>query len=234
MILLSGDIKAVFWIAVIPALISVAILIFAVNEPKTLTTVSNTRIHLIDLKNIGSRYWSVVLVASIFSAARFSEAFLILRAQQAGLELYLIPLIMVAMNLVYAFSAYPAGSLSDRIDRRIVLAIGLAILIIADVIFATANSLLLVFVAVMLWGLHLGLTQGLFAAMIADLAPPGLRGSAFGIFNLLTGLAILLGNLLAGLLWDQFNYSATFMVGAAIATLALISLLLLQKRTNLQ
>lgn len=230
MVLLANDFQAVFWIAVIPALISVAILIFAVKEPETTRSEGETRspIQVRDLRQMGAAYWWLVIVGAVVALARFSEAFLVLRAENVGLSIALVPMVFVVLNAVYAVSAYPAGTLSDRMDRRIVLAVGFVVLIAADVVLALATSIWLVMAGVALWGLHMGLTQGLLAAMVADTTPPKIRGTAFGIFNLATGLALLGGNLIAGLLWDHYGPSGTFFMGAGVTAVALAGLVALQ------
>ncbi len=230
MVLLANDIQAVFWIAVIPAFISVAILIFAVKEPETTRSEGETRspIQVQDLRRMGAAYWWLVIVGAVLAMARFSEAFLVLRAENIGLSIALVPMVFVVLNAVYAASAYPAGTLSDRMDRRFILMIGFVVLIVADVVLALATGIWLVMAGVVLWGLHMGLTQGLLAAMVADATPPKIRGTAFGIFNLATGLALLGGNLIAGLLWDHYGPFATFFVGAGITAVALAGLVALQ------
>jgi len=173
---------------------------------------------------MGTSYWWVVAVATVFTLARFSEAFLVLRAQSVGMPIMLIPAVMVVMNVVYAFAAYPAGVLSDRADRTTILSIGLALLIAADVALAFASGFVGVMLGVVLWGLHMGLTQGVLATLIADAAPPELRGTAFGMFNLASGLAMLAASVIAGLLWDQLGPPGTFGAGAGFALLALAGL----------
>ena len=230
MVLLANDIQAVFWIAVIPAFISVAILIFAVKEPDKPRPEGKARspIQVQELGQIGAAYWWLVIVGAMISLARFSEAFLVLRAEHLGLEIALVPVVFVVMNVVYAVSAYPAGTLSDWMDRRFVLAVGFVVLITANVVLALATGIWLAMAGVVLWGLHMGLTQGLLAAMVADVTVPEIRGTAFGIFNLVTGLALLGGNLLAGLLWVHYGPSGTFFVGAGITAVALAGLVALQ------
>jgi MFS family permease len=232
MFLLAGDMRAVFWVAVIPAAISVVILIFAVDEPDSPRPAGKTRtpIRFADVRRIGAAYWWLVAVAVVLSVARFSEAFLVLRAENVGLPVALVPLVLVVMNVVYAFSAYPAGALSDRLDRRVVLAIGFALLIAADAVLGLAGGIGAVAAGVVLWGLHMGLTQGLMAAMVADTTRPEIRGTAFGIFNLACGLAMLGGNVLAGGLWDRFGPPGAFAAGAALTTVALIGLMAAGKR----
>ena len=168
-----------------------------------------------------------MIVGAVISLARFSEAFLVLRAEHVGLAIALVPMVFVVMNAVYAVSAYPAGTLSDRMDRRIVLAVGLVVLIAADVVLALATGIWLTMAGVVLWGLHMGMTQGLLAAMVVDTTPPKIRGTAFGIFNLVTGLALLGGNLVAGFIWDHYGPSVTFFAGAGITAVALAGLVML-------
>ena len=238
MVLLANDIQAVFWIAVIPAFISVAILILAVKEPQTTRPPGDSKgetkgearspIQFQDLHQVGAPYWWLVIVGAVLALARFSEAFLVLRAENVGISIALVPLVFVVMNAVYAASAYPAGTLSDRMDRRYILAIGFVVLIVADVVLALATGIGMVIAGVVLWGLHMGLTQGLLAAMVADTAPAKIRGTAFGIFNMATGLALLGGNVAAGWLWDTFGPSGTFLMGAGITSVALAGLVALR------
>lgn len=222
MLLWSNDFRAVFWVAVVPGVLAVALLLFGVREP-----VRHPRekpinpIHWRELKRLSRAYWWVVAIGAIFTLARFSEAFLVLRAQQGGLPLAWIPLVLVMMNLVYAAAAYPFGKLSDRMSHIRLLALGLVVLIGADLVLAFADRWSVVFLGVALWGLHMGITQGLLATMVADTAPADLRGTAFGFFNLLSGLTMLVASVLAGLLWDQLGPSYTFYVGILFCVLAL-------------
>lgn len=226
MVLFANDIRSVFAWAVVPAGIAVLLLVVGVEEPRRATT-SGQRPPVIrwsDARGMGQAFWSVVAVGVVFTMARFSEAFLVLRAQDVGLAVALVPVVMVLMNLVYAAVAAPAGSLSDRIDRRILLAMGLAVLVVADVVLAVLPSVSGVLLGVGLWGLHMGLTQGVLAALVADAAPDHLRGTAFGVFNLASGVAMLAASVLAGGLWAGFGPSATFVAGAAFAGLAALGL----------
>jgi MFS family permease len=218
--------KAVFWVAVVPAFLALALMIFAVREPprpEGLRKVQNP-ISLPEIKRLGMSYWWVVSVATVFTLARFSEAFLILRAQNVGLSITLVPAVLVVMNVVYALAAYPAGVASDRMDRTTLLIVGLVLLIAADLALALLPSIGGVALGVVLWGLHMGLTQGLFAALVADASPPELRGTAYGFFNLLTGLAMLAASVTAGALWDVTGPKGTFVAGACFAFLALVGL----------
>jgi len=221
MLLWSNDFRAVFWVAVIPGALAVALLFFGVREPDQPSRGRRINpIHWRELKRLSGAYWWVVAIGAIFTLARFSEAFLVLRAQQGELPLAWIPLVLVAMNLVYATSAYPFGKLSDSMSHTRLLALGLAVLIGADLVLAHAESWGVVFLGVALWGLHMGITQGLLATMVADTAPADRRGTAFGFFNLLSGLTMLVASALAGLLWDQLGASFTFYAGVVFCVLA--------------
>jgi MFS family permease len=228
MVLWAGDFRAVFWFAVIPAVLSVLLLIFGVREPSPAgggrKAVNPVRWEA--LRELGGAYWFVVLAGAVFTLARFSEAFLILRAQQLGLPDAYAPLVLVAMNVVYALSAYPFGQLADRMSHVRLLALGLVVLVAADAVLALASGLPAVALGVALWGLHMGMTQGLLATMVADTAPAALRGTAFGFFNLASGAAMLAASVLAGLLWDQLGAAATFWAGGGLSMAALALILL--------
>ena len=227
MALTLNSFRTVFWIAVVPAFLALALMIF-VKEPETVRSADKPRspIRGADFRQLGTAYWWLVLIAAVLTLARFSEAFLVLRAQNIGLPVSLVPLVMVVMNVVYAVSAYPAGHLSDKIDRRLVLAAGLVVLIGSDVVLALATGVWQVIAGVALWGLHMGLTQGMLAALVADTTPSHLRGTAFGVFNLASGIAMLIASFLAGWLWDQYGPQAIFYAGAGFTTAALISLMI--------
>jgi MFS family permease len=166
----------------------------------------------------------------VFTMARFSEAFLVLRAQDAGLALGYVPLVMVVMNLFYTASAYPAGAAADRLGARGLLAAGMGLLLAADILLALAPSPPMVLAGAALWGLHMGATHGLLAKLVADTAPAHLRGTAFGVFNLMTGVALLCASVLAGLLWNAFGGEATFLGGAIFAVLALLGIALYSRQ----
>jgi MFS family permease len=234
MAILADKFTAVFWIAVVPAFVSLAIIVFAVREPDPPQGSRTVRspFSRAELGRLSTAYWLVVSVSAIFTLARFSEAFLLLRAQSVGLQVALVPLVMVVMNIIYTFSAWPAGALSDRVDRYLVLAAGFAVLILADLVLALANSAVAVLIGAALWGLHMGLTQGLLAALVADTAPTELRGTAFGMFNLLSGIALLLASIIAGALWDVIGPRGTFLAGALITAGALTALPLIRRRVS--
>lgn len=229
---LENDIRTVLWIAVVPAFIAVALLIFGVREPEREKVSSETRnsLTLNDAKRLPLRYWLIVLLGAIFSMARFSEAFLVLRAQDVGLALGYIPFVLIVMNVVYTATAYPAGAAADRISQRMLLIIGLAMLVAADFLLAIAGSPLTAFIGAAFWGLHMGLTQGLFTKLVADTAPAELRGTAFGIFNLVGGFALLFASVVAGALWSAFGAPATFLTGGAFAVLALLGMLAYRRK----
>jgi predicted MFS family arabinose efflux permease len=226
MLLWANDFRAVFWVAVIPGLLAVVLLLFGVREPERHSVEKRTvPIHRESLKRLNSAYWRVVGVGAVFTLARFSEAFLVLRAQQGGIAVAFVPLVMVAMNVVYAASAYPFGKLSDQMSHKKLLGWGLVVLIAADLVLAMNDHWTTVLAGVALWGIHMGMTQGLLATMVADTAPVDLRGTAFGFFNLVSGLAMLIASIVAGLLWDQLGASFTFYAGAAFSVMALLGLL---------
>jgi len=228
MLLWSDNFRAVFWIAVVPAFLSVALLLIGVRDTGQKADGKRSNpVQWQNLKRMGSFYWWVVAIGAVFTLARFSEAFLLLRAQQGGLHLALIPLVMVAMNIVYSLSSYPLGKLADRVSHIKLLTAGLAILICADIVLAIGNHWSVVIVGVSLWGLHLGMTQGLLAAMVADASPEDLRGTGFGFFNLASGLALLLASPLAGYLWDRFGATFTFSTGAAFCFMAMVAILVM-------
>ncbi|NGZ97655.1 MAG: MFS transporter [Nitrospira sp. WS110] len=222
MLLWANDFRAVFWVAVIPGVMAVVLLVFGVREPVCRQTEPRTNpIRRDNLKRLDSAYWWVVGVGSVFTLARFSEAFLVLRAQQGGIPIAFVPLVMVAMNLIYALSAYPFGKLSDTMSHAKLLVLGLIVLIAADVVLAINNHWGIVLLGVVLWGLHMGMTQGLLVAMIAGASPADLRGTAYGFFNLACGLALLAASALAGIVWEQFGAPFTFYVGATFGACAI-------------
>ncbi len=227
MLLWANDFRAVFWVAVIPGFVAVALLLFGVQEPDKAPGKSAVNpIRRENLRRLSVAYWWVVAIGAAFTLARFSEAFLILRAYQGGLPIEFAPLVLIGMNAVYAVSAYPFGRLSDRISHAKLLALGLVILIGADLALAHSNHWTWVWVGITLWGLHMGITQGLLATMVADAAPAELRGTAFGFFNLVSGIALLIASALAGLLWDTLGAPVTFAAGAALSAIALAAILL--------
>lgn len=232
MVLLANDIKTVLWIAVIPAFLAAFLLIMGVREPDSPqhTVTHKSPLKFPDVKQLPTRYWFIVALGAIFTLARFSEAFLILRAENLGLTIAFVPLIMVVMSLVYAIFAYPAGRVSDRLSARMLLVFGLLVLIIADISLAIAESPWLAFIGAAFWGLHMALTQGLLSKLVADTSPVELRGTAFGFFNLVTGGAVLLASVIAGILWSAFGSSATFIAGAFFAAFAATGLLLYHPR----
>jgi len=228
MLWLANNLKAVLWVAVVPASLAVLLLVVAVREPESARQSAGrqSRMTLADMKRLSLRYWLIVALGAVFTLARFSEAFLILRARDVGLAIGYVPLIMVVMNVAYATFAYPAGVAADRFSARALLLFGLAMLILADVALALSASPAQAFIGSALWGLHMALTQGLLSKLVADTAPGQLRGTAFGIFNLISGVSLLLASVVAGTLWETFGAAATFIAGAAFATLALVGLVL--------
>jgi MFS family permease len=224
--LFAGDIRAVFWVAVIPAAIAVAAVVLFVREPEKAHDGARRRIPLApaELARLPKRFWFVLAFAAVLTLARFSEAFLVLRAQDVGLALVWIPVVIIVMNVVYAISSIPAGIAADRMSRRSLLLWGLGVLVAADLVLALAGGAAETFVGSALWGLHMGLTQGLLSALVADTAPADLRGTAFGVFNLATGVFLLLASALAGLLWSIYGPGTTFIAGAVFTAVAAVGL----------
>jgi MFS family permease len=225
MLLWANDFRAVFWVAVIPGVLSVLLLMVGVHEPERQADAPRSNpINRANMRRLSAAYWWVVGIGAVFTLARFSEAFLVLRALQLGVAMAWVPLVMVAMNVVYAASAYPFGWLSDRISHTRLLVAGLLVLVLADAVLATSTDWVSLLLGVALWGVHMGMTQGLLATMVADTAPADLRGTAFGLFNLVSGVAMLIASVLAGWLWDTHGAASTFVAGAVFALSALLLL----------
>ena len=225
MLLWQNDFRAVFWVAVVPGVLAVAVLFFGLSEPAS--QIGRRRVNPIQrqaLRRLDKAYWGVVTIGAIFMLARFSEAFLVLRAQDLGIPIAFVPLVMVAMNVVYAACAYPFGKLADRMSHKKMLAFSLLFLLAADAFLALATHWSALFIGVALWGIHMGMSQGLLAAMVADHAPADLRGTAYGFFNLVAGIAMLISSALAGLLWEVWGASTTFWTGAGFCIAALAAL----------
>lgn len=230
----ADNFRLVFWIAVIPAFVCIALIVFGVQEPDVPRTGTARRfpIRRSEMARLPVRFWLVVGFASMLTLARFSEAFMLLRAENVGLAVTWIPVILIVMNVVYAASAYPFGRRSDNGNRKGLLAVGIGFLILADLVLALAANAWMVGVGAVFWGLHMGATQGLLTAIIADAAPADLRGTAFGLFNLLTGLALLAASILAGWLWTAAGPATTFYAGAAFSAVAMIGLLARRARAR--
>lgn len=223
MLLLANDFRAVFRVAIVPGFLAVALLYWGVKEPaRSSYTSARNPITGAGLHGLGRRYWWVIVIGALVNLARFSEAFLILRAQRGGLPLAFVPLVFVGMNAVYALTAYPFGKLSDRKNPSEILALGLVVLAVGDLALAWSDQWMWVWVGIVLWGLHMGISEGLLARMVADAAPQPLRGTAFGVFNLVAGVALLMASALAGVLWDRFGAPQSFLAGAGFSALALI------------
>jgi MFS family permease len=223
----GGDIRAVLWVAVVPACLAVALLAAAVGEPERSHADVGPRVRVTtrDVSQLPRRFWWVVLLSAVFTLARFSEAFLVLRAQNVGLAIAYVPTVMIVMNIVYAGSAYPAGVAADRLSPGGLMMFGILMLLSADVVLALATAPAHVFAGTALWGVHMGMTQGLLSKLVADTAPVRLRGSAFGIFNVVSGGALLMASVIAGALWNAAGPAATFATGAALSALAAAGLL---------
>lgn len=230
---LTGDVRLVFAVAVLPALLSVGLLAVGVSEPAvTRPADGGFPLTRAGLARLGRPFWLTVAAAGFLLLGRFGEAFLLLRAEDVGVATAVVPLVYAAMNVAFALSAYPAGRLSDRLGRETLLTAGFALLIAAHAVLALASGTLSVLAGSVLWGLHLGLTQGILAALVADAAPPDRRGTAFGVFNLATGLALLLASLGAGVLWTAAGPGATFAAAAAVTAVALLATLAIRRLTT--
>lgn len=232
MSLLLFDLRQVMWVACIPAFIAVAILFLGVEEPEHRPAERKPGFDLSTASLLGKPFWLVTALGTVMMLARFSEAFLVLKASDAGLSTAYVPLVMVVMSLVYSLASYPAGVMSDRLGRRGLLVAGLAVLILADLVLAWGQGILVMMLGVALWGLHMGLTQGILSTMVADTCPKHLRGTAFGLFNLMSGLALLVGSVLAGVLWDTHGPAATFLAGAVFAVVSLSALVWVKPRQD--
>jgi MFS family permease len=220
MLLWANDYRRIFWIAVIPGALAVLLLALGVKEPRHAAASKGVNpIRRENLRKLSAAYWWVVAIGAVFTLARFSEAFLVLRAMQGGMRPALVPLVMVAMNAVYMLSAYPFGKLADSVSHLRLLVIGLGFLVLADLVLAHGNGWPAVLLGVALWGLHMGMTQGLLAVMVAHTAPPELKGTAFGFFNLVSGIAMLVASTVAGVLWERHGAATTFYAGAAFSVL---------------
>jgi MFS family permease len=227
MLWFTNNIKAVLWVGVVPAFFAVLLLFTALREPTAnRPSHSRNRLSFGDIKRLPQRYWHVVGLGAVFTLARFSEAFLILRAQDVGVTVAYIPGIMIVMNIFYSVFAYPSGAAADRLSARKLLVLGLGVLIIADIVLAAATAPWVAFLGAAFWGLHMAFTQGLLSKLVADTSPVEFRGTAFGFFNLVSGAALLLASMIAGWLWGEFGASATFIAGASFAVVAATGLLL--------
>jgi MFS family permease len=227
MVWFASDIRAVYWVAVVPAVGSFLLAWLALREPEQHCAPLKRSPFFAGFKQLNRETKRLLAVGFLFALARFSEAFLILKGIEIGLNEALSPLTLALFNLAYVVLAYPAGALSDRMRPRHILMAGMAVLVAGDLVLAKANNYALLFVGVGLWGAHMALTQGIFSRMIADSAPEELRATSFGAFWFVSGIASLLASLGAGMLWDREGSATTFATSAGVAAMALAMLSLL-------
>jgi MFS family permease len=226
----NNNFSLLFWIAAIPGILAVSVLVLGVNEiERSSNEKTKGQISFSDIKRFKNDYWLVVLLGCIFQLSRFSEAFLVLKGKEIGLPIESTPFVFIVMNIVYALTAYPVGHLSDRMGRSFFLIMGFFVLILAHLILATTSNIYITFLGIGLWGLHMGFSQGVLSAMIADTCPPEFKGTAFGVFNLFSAFALLLASSLAGILWDSFGGEVTFLSGAAFAAVSLVLFIFTKK-----
>lgn len=231
LLFLWEDIRFALWFAFIPALICMYIIIFKIREPEQVVKKALPKkiFSFSVMRAFPASFWLIVAVSSLFMLARFGEAFLILKAQEAGFEIEFTPLVIAVMSIAYVLSAYPAGILSDRLKRKYMLYIALVLLILADLCFANADSYLPVLLGTLLWGFHMGFSQGILSAMVAETAPDDKRGSAFGFFNLFSGISMLIASIVAGSMWEYFGSAFTFYTSIGFAVLSFIFTSLVKK-----
>ncbi len=232
----SSNYQVVFWIATIPAFVAFAILILFVKEPKhhafpqkldptESVKPPRQKIKMSDLPKLGRDYWLLMVVIFLFMMSRVGEPFIILHANQNyGLSEVYVPLVMMLYNATYCMSSYPMGALSDRKNRHLVLGLGIAILIAADVILYSAPNLMVLFLGVALWGLQIGTTQGVSVALIIDIVPDHLRGTALGVFYLISTIATIISGAGAGTIAEAYGEGMTFFASSIVAILAILFL----------
>lgn len=218
------DARAALWFAAIPGLLAVLVLLVYVREPEQHAGDPKKALSLRDWRALDARVWAVIGIAALLNLARFGEGFLVIRMRDAGFGDGLAPLALVLMSLAFTLTAYPVGWWADRVSRRALLLTGVALLVVADLVFATVPGRVGVVVGVLLWGVHLGFTQGLLSAMLSDVAPKTLRGTAFGVFHLVGGIALLCASLAAGWLWQAFGATTMFFAAAGVALAAALVL----------
>jgi MFS family permease len=219
-------------VAVLPGIASVTLAWVALREPARHADTGKPQPLLHGFRQVDRACRLLIGVASLFTLARFSESFLILKGADAGLSPTLAPLTLVLFNLAYLLLSYPAGALSDRRDPRAILAIGIGLLGVGDLVLAFGKGLGWAALGVALWGGHMALTQGLFARLIADAAPERLRATTFGLFHFATGIATLMASLAAGWLWDAQGPAATFIASAGVAAVSALLLPTLRTRPS--
>lgn len=234
----SGNIRYVFWIATIPAILAVLVLIFGVTEPeKNSLQIQHPKewvLYWYKIRHLNKAFWYLLFIGGVLALARFSEAFLILKANSVGVSLAWLPSIMIVMNIAFASSSFPAGALSDVIGRQAILSSSILLLFMAEIILGFSSTIWMTMIGVIIWGLHMGLSQGLLAAMVADSTPEHLRGFAYGIFYFVCGIATLFSSIIAGMIGDRWGIPFLFYFASVFSTIAILALLYLIFRREIK
>lgn len=230
MSLLGDQLRLVFWVALIPGLLAVALILLGVEEPKNAPT-GETPMKAWKFNHFSAAFWEACAMGFILQLSRLGDAFLILRAKDFGVATHFLPGVLIVMNIVYSLTSYPAGSLSDRVGRKTVITFGFLLLALANGLLALNASIVITFLGIVLWGIQMGLTQSNLIALVTDTCPATLRGTALGIYNLFSAIAMIIGGSSTGYIWDHFGASTAFYVAASVSVIGLV-LLQFQRRLN--
>lgn len=235
--LTEGNFSLVFWIGSIPTVLALMVLVIFVKDSPNQQAQHKKPTHkfkLKDLKKLPLPFWLILLLSGLFMLSNFSGAFLILRAEQTGLDLHLTSLVMIIQNLATAGTAYPVGYLSDKMGRRSMMGVGIVLIVCSDLLLAWGGSLYTILGGVLLWGAEIGITQSILAVFLADTCPQDLRGTGFGLFHFINGCCLLLANVFAGWIWHDVNPSAMFLASAVMASCSAFVLPFIHTKVVLQ
>ncbi len=233
-LLISGqNFRLVFWVALVSGIISVCLLVKGIRETPSSKEKRSKLIQWDTFQQLGRNYWVLVLAATLFNLGHFSDAFLLLKAQHIGIANAWIPLSMIVMNFSYMLSAYPLGLLSDRMGRKQLLVVAFWLFSLVYLGFAWVQQPQQIWGLFALYGVYLGMSQGILLALVADVTPSELRGTGFGVINLVIGIILLPANLLAGFVWETANPQIPFLLGSFLAILASFILLLGVRQRNM-